>query len=218
MESNLRKIWIKIALILLISVCLAFIVENTKATSNKLDIQLNDSSIVYYSYDSGELNQTIVLNNDQDTATIQKPDILIIGEILDSKEFSKTTIDTLKDNWFNQTNYQSYTYTVQVNSVEFGSCSKNYLEIMVTSSSSHRFRYSHISENGDSIYEAIILEPFCCGHLINKQIPVGEDCIFHFKKGDLGVVDYISSYSSDNLKKYMKNSDLETEHLKNKLH
>ena len=114
MESNLRKIWIKIALILLISVCLAFIVENTKATSNKLDIQLNDSSIVYYSYDSGELNQTIVLNNDQDTATIQKPDILIIGEILDSKEFSKTTIDTLKDNWFNQTNYQSYTYTVQL--------------------------------------------------------------------------------------------------------
>ena len=213
MKSNLREIWIRILLISIISVCPAFILEYTKATTTNLNKQLNDSSIVYYSYDSGEIKLTFIPNSDRDTAAVRKPDILLIGEILDSKNFSQTTIDTLDDNWFNQTNYQSYTYIVKVNSVVYGLYSKKILEIKVTSSSSNEFksRFSHISENGDSIYIATFFAPLCCGHLINKQIPVGEDCIFHFKKGDLSVVDYISSYSNDDLKKYMIKSGLETE-------
>ena len=199
-------------MILIISFCRAFVLENTKAITTNLDQQPNDSIIVYYSYDSGELEQTYILDTNQKITTIRNPDILIIGEILGTKESSKTTIDTLDDNWFNQTNYQSYTYTVKVNSVEFGVCSKDHLEITVTSSSSHKFRYSHMSENGDSIYEGIFILSPCCGHLINKKIPVGEDCIFHFKKGDLHVVDYISSYNRDALDKYMIESGLEIEH------
>jgi hypothetical protein len=202
MEFNLRKKWITTLLIFVISVCLACLSDKNKVIGTNLKTLLNDSSIVYYSYDSGELSQAIVLKIDQDKAIIQKPDILIIGEILDTKEFSKAKIDTIKENWFHETDYQSYSYTVQVKSVIIGLCPKNYLEITVTSSSSYEFGFSHISENGDSVYEAFF-EPLCCGHLINKRIPVGENCIFHFRKGDLNVVDYIASFSAENLDKYM---------------
>ena len=203
----------KIIPIVTLALCYVFILEPTKATSTTLYKHLNDSSIVYYSYDSGEIKLTFVPDSDQDTAVVRKPDILVIGEILDSKDFSQTTIDTLDDDWFNQTNVQSYTYTVKVNRVVYGLCPKKILEITVTSSSSNEFksRFSHISENGDSVYIATFIEPFCCGHLINKRIPGGEECILHFRKGDLKVVDYISSYSSDNLKKYLIKSGLDTE-------
>ena len=213
-ESNLKETWIRITLILILSVYPTLLLGKNKASTTYLNKQLNDSSIVYYSYDSGEIIITFIPNSDQDTTAIRKPDIIIIGEILDSKDFSQTAIDTLDDHWFKQTNYQSYTYTVKVKDVIYGLCTKNYLEITVTSSLSNEFksRFSHISENGDSIDEVIIKANICCGHSINKQIPVGEDCIFHFRQGDLKIVDYISSYSYDDLNKYMIKSSLETEH------
>jgi len=204
---------VRITLILIISVCLTVLFESTKASSAIIFKQLSDSSIVYYSYNSGEIKLSLILD-DQDTATLQKPDIVFIGEILDTKDFSQTMTDTLNDNRFKQTNYQSYTYTVRVDTVIVGIYSNDYLEITVKSSSSHEFssRFSHISENGDSIYEGIgSLQPPCCGHLINKQIPVGEDCIFHFKTGELSVVDYISSYSCNDLQQYLTKSGLATE-------
>ena len=212
MKANQRVLWFKITVIIISSVCLAFIWNNPVATASNSNKQQYDSTIVYYSYHSGEIE--IIFVPDHDTATVRKPDILIIGEVLDSKDFSHTIIDTLDDGWLKHTNYQTYTYTVKVNDIVYGVCSNDYLEITVKSSSQDEYktRFSHISENGDSVFEGIIKSIIpCCEIYHNKRIPVGEDCIFHFKKGDLSVVDYISSYSKEELKNYMMKSGLETE-------
>ena len=210
MNVNQNVIWFRIVMVILLSVCLAFRWNIPVATTSNSNKQQNDSIIVYYSYYNGEI-ETIFIS-DQEKATVRKSDILIIGETLDSKDHSQTIIDTLNDGWLKHTNYQTYTYTVKVNNVAYGVCSNDYLEITVTSSSRSEHNFSHISVNGDSVFEGIIKYSIsACGQSINKRIPVGTDCIFHFKKGDISVVDYISSYSSEELRNYMIRYGLESE-------
>ena len=212
MKVNQSLLFFRIAMILTSSVCLAIIWNNSAATTSNSNKQQNDSTIVYYSYYSNEAEYIFI--PEQDTSIVEKPDILIIGEILDSKDLSHTIIDTLDDGWLKHTNYQIYTYTVKVNYVLYGVCSNDHLEITVTSGSQEerKTRFSHISEKGDSVFEVFVrvMIPYCETYT-NKRIPVGEVCIFHFKKGDLSVVEYISSYSKEELKNYMIKSGLETE-------
>ena len=55
MKANQRVLWFKITVIIISSVCLAFIWNNPVATASNSNKQQYDSTIVYYSYHSGDI-------------------------------------------------------------------------------------------------------------------------------------------------------------------
>ena len=77
MKVNQSVLWFRISILFISSVCLAIIWSNSAATTSNLNKQQNDSTIVYYSYYSGEIEYIFI--PEQDTSIVEKPDILIIG-------------------------------------------------------------------------------------------------------------------------------------------